>query len=106
MGSTAMTVLSVVILTLTFEGLLFGEALAQQSFPTFTEPSSGGFFGVLDALLAIVQAVWGAVLFFFNLVTFNVPGAPWWIRLPVGGLLGGGLVWSVATLVRGGGGDS
>lgn len=101
-----MTVLAIVLLTVTFEGMIFGQELAERSFPTYEEPQSSGFFGVLDALLAIVKVIWGAVVFFFNLITFNVPGAPWWVRLPVGGLIGGGFVWSVATLIRGGGGDS
>lgn len=100
-----MTVLAIVLITLTFEGLLFGSEIAERGLPSFERPNTGGFFGALDALLAIVSGVWGAILFFLNLVTFNVPGAPWWIRLPVGGLLGGGLIWSIAVLFRGGGGD-
>jgi hypothetical protein len=105
-GNTAITILAIILVTLTFEGLLFGAEIAEQSFPSFDEPTSTGFFGVLDALLAIVKAIWGAVVFFFNLLTFNLPGAPWYVRLPVGGLMFGGLVWSIASLVRGGGGNS
>lgn len=96
-------ILAIITIVLTFEGLLFGEELAQYSFPEFNEPESGGFFGILDALLAIVQAVWGAVVFFLNLLTFNVPGAPWYVRLPIGAILSGGLIWSIAVLIRGGG---
>lgn len=103
--STAIKVLGIVLVTVAFEGLIFGAEIAERSFPAFDQPQSGGFFAVLDALLAIVQTIWGAVVFFFNLLTFNIPGAPFWVRVPVGGLIGGGFVWSVATLVRGGGGD-
>lgn len=94
-------VLAIIVVTLVFEGLLFGEELENFSFPQFEEPTSGGFFGALEALLSIVKVVWGAVLFFFDLLTFNVPGAPWYVRVPVGAILGGGLVWSIATLIRG-----
>lgn len=103
MSNTAMSVLAIIVLTLTFEGVLFAEEIAERSFPSFEEPTSGGFFGLLDALLAVVQTVWGVVVFFFNLITFNVPGAPGWVRVPVSAMLGGGLVWSIAVLVRGGG---
>lgn len=103
MSNTALSLLVVIILTLTFEGLLFGEELAERSFPSFEEPSSSGFFAVLEALLSIVKVIWGTVVFLFNLITFNVPGAPWWVRLPAAGVLGGGLIWSIAILIRGGG---
>lgn len=103
MGNTALSVLAVILLTLTFEGLLFGEQIAERSFDGFSEPRSGGLLGGLDAILAVVQGVWGVVVFFANLITFNVPGAPWYVRLPVAGILGGGLVWSIAVLFRGGG---
>lgn len=104
--STAVKVLAIVMITITFEGLLFGSEIAARSFPSFDQPTSGGFFGALDAILAVLQAVWGAIVFFFNLLTFNIPGAPWWIRIPIGSILGGGFVWSIAALIRGGGGDS
>jgi hypothetical protein len=99
-------ILIIIIMTLTFQGLLFGQEIAERTFTGFQEPTGGGFFGALEALLAVVQAVWGAILFFLNLLFFNVPGAPWWIRLPIGTALTGGLIWSIATLVRGGGGGS
>lgn len=102
MAPSPVGVLMTVIVTLTFTGLAFGEEIAQDSFPEFEEPEGGGFWGVLDALTAIVQAIWGAVVFFFNLITFNIPGAPWWIRVPVGTALTGSLGWSLASLIRGG----
>lgn len=101
MGTSPLVILAIIALTLVFEGLLFGSEIEDFQLPQFEEPKSGGFFAVLDALLSIVQVIWGVVLFFFNLVTFNVPGAPWYIRVPVGTMLTGGLVWSIATLIRG-----
>ena len=94
-------IIAVIMITLTFEGLLFGSELAERSFPSFDQPISGGFWGVLDAIIAVVQVIWGVVVFIFNLVTINVPGAPWWIRLPVAGVLGGGLIWAISELIRG-----
>ena len=101
MGINPMPVFAAVLLILAFEGLLFGADLAERSFPSFEEPRTGGFFAALDAILAVVKAVWGGVVFFFNLITVNVPGAPWYIRLPVGGILGGSLIWSIMEMVRG-----
>lgn len=93
--------LLVMTVVLVFQGVLFGSEIAEESFPEFEEPSSGGFFGALEALLAVVQAVWGVVVFVFNLVTFNVPGAPWFIRVPIATYFGGTIVWSLASLIRG-----
>lgn len=96
-----MTILAIIILVLTGEALIFGEEIAARSFPTFEQPQSSGILGALDALLAVIQGVWGAIVFFFNLVTFNVPDAPFWVRIPAGAILGGGLVWSISQLFRG-----
>lgn len=103
MGVNPVALLAVILLTLTFEGLLFGEEIAERAFPSFEQPTSGGFFGALEAILAIVQAVWGGVVFFFELITFDIPGVPWYIRVPVGGILSGGLIYSIILIIRGGG---
>lgn len=101
MAKSPALVLAIVLSTMVFMTLLFGEEIAEKSFPTFEQPSSGGFFGALDAILAILQGIWGVIVFFFNLLTFNIPGAPWYVRVVAGGLLGGGLLWSIAELFRG-----
>ena len=90
-------VLVALTVVLVFEGLLFGATLVESSFPEFEQPD-----GILDALIGIVQAIWGVVVFIFNLITFNIPGAPFWVRVPVGIAIGGSLMWSIATLIRGG----
>lgn len=95
-------ILAVIIMVVAFEGVFFGAEIAERSFPDFDQPQQGGFFGALDAILAVLQAVWGAVVFFVNLLTFNIPGAPAYIRYPVGAALTGGLIWSIAGLIRGG----
>lgn len=91
----------IIIGTLVFEAMLYGGAVAEAAFPTFEQPSSGGFFGALDALLAVVQGVWGVVEFIWGLVTFNVPGAPIEARVIVGGIFGIGIIVFIAMLIRG-----
>lgn len=96
--------LLVMTVVLVLQGAIFGAQLAEESFPEFEQPDSGGGFfgGALDILGAIISAIWGVVTFVFNLVTFNVPGAPWFIRVPVATYFGGTIVWTIASLVRGG----
>lgn len=108
MAASPVSVLAVVMLTLTFNALLIGEELAEASFESFSlEGESNNPFipdfleDIGDALTAVVKAAWGAVTFFFGLITFNVDKAPWFVRVPVGSILGGGLFWSIATLIRG-----
>lgn len=108
MAASPIPVLLIVVATLTFQAMLFGSELAEKSFPTLEEPEAGDCDGFLDGfacgvdyVVNFISVVFGVVAFFFNLVTFNVPGAPWFVRLLVGGAIGGSIVWSVATLFRG-----
>lgn len=102
MAPSPVPVLAVIILTISFQALLFGDELAERSFPSFEEPEeTGGFFGAFDVIAAILKTIWGVVVFFTNLLTFNVPGAPTFIRVIVGSIMGGGLIWSIATLIKG-----
>lgn len=90
------------MLVLIGEALIFGEELAQRSFPSFEEPTSTtAFGGFIEGVVGTVQLIWGGVVFFFNLITFNIPDAPWSIRLALSSILGGSLIWSIATLIRG-----
>lgn len=96
--------LLVMVVVLVFQAVLFGAEYAEASFPEFDEPDTGGGFfgGALDILGAIINTIWGVVVFVFNLVTFNVPDAPFWIRAPIATYFGGTIIWSIASLVRGG----
>ncbi len=96
MASSPIPVLAIIALTLMFEALLFGDELAEQALPEFEQPD-----GILDALIGIVESVWGMVVFLANLLTFNIPGAPFWVRIPLATITGGALVWAIATLIRG-----
>jgi len=85
------------VTVLVFQAVLFGAEYAEAAFPEFEQPE-----GVLDIIQQVLSAIWGVVEFVFSLVTFNVPGAPFWIRVPIATYFGGTIVWSVASLVRGG----
>ena len=114
MASSPLVVLSIVFLTLAFEGLVFGGEIASQSFPKPEEaPASCGegddalsriancITSVVYGIVNTAKVIFGVVAFLFNLITFNVPGAPAYIRFPVGGIIVVGIVWSVAGLIRG-----
>lgn len=107
-------VLIIVVGVLVFQALLFGGELAEKSFPTIkneegtTEDCDSVFGDFGCGVRNVLQSIWnffrvigGVIAFFFNLVTFNVPGAPWFVRLVVGSFIGSALVWSVAGLFRG-----
>ena len=126
MGYAPISALAIVFLTLAFEGLVFGTDLAEQSFPEFQpveyddcvfEPGGGipilsdvgeatGYIGCILAntftvLVNVVLAVFGTIAFLFNLLTFNVPGAPDYIRFPVGGIIVATILISSVMIFRG-----
>lgn len=101
--------------TLVFTSILYGNALADESFPNATVVNFGqcgneGGFGALFCplwnvflyIVNIFKIIFGAIAFVFNLVTLNVPGAPWYIRAMYFTFFGGTITWSIASLLRGG----
>lgn len=100
MAMNPLPVLAIVTISLVFQGLLFGQEIAERSFPTFEKPEEGAW-GALEAAGNVLLSLWGVVVFLYNLVSFNVPGAPWYARVIVGGITGSAVIWSIATLVRG-----
>lgn len=109
MAPSPVPVLAIVTLTLVFEALLFGGAIAHETFKAPEEPPAidcTGFFDgaacTINAVLGFFRSMWGVLAFFFALLTFDVPGAPWFIRLLVGTFVTGATIWSVASLIRGG----
>lgn len=113
MASSPMAFLIIITLTLTFEGLYFGQDLFTNSYPEFNPVSFDSCTGnALDLIgcwfanlgnivLNIVKAIFGTVVFFFNLLSFNIPGTPVAIRAILGTIFTGGIIWSIAGLVRG-----
>lgn len=89
--------LFVIVVFLVFEGVAFGDQIAEESFANYEPDDFGGW----DILGDIVSFIVGAATFLFNLLTFNIGDAPWWIRVPVSFVINGGLFWSVLTLIRG-----
>ncbi|MHB8585237.1 MAG: hypothetical protein ACYDDF_05300 [Thermoplasmatota archaeon] len=121
MSLAPLAILVAVAVTLTFEGLLYGGSLASDlpqlpSFPNFATCPSGG--GVLDAngpvatiacylgdtFLLIgafgLSVVDGAILV-ADLASFNVPGAPDYVRLLFTFVVGGAILLGVAGMLRG-----
>lgn len=94
-------VMAALIAILTFESLLFGVEIAERTAPVFAEPDSGGFWSFLDPIISLIQGIFTMVVFMFNLITFNVPGADAWARFLVGGIQVSALGYGIAGLIRG-----
>jgi len=98
LGAFPLAVIAVVMMTLSFEALLAGEELVEEAFPGIENRDCSGFF---DTLECIVDTVFGAVVYFFHLVTFAPGDPPLWVRVPLAVSLGGAIFWSLVTLIRG-----
>ena len=113
MATSPLPFLIIITLTLTFEGLYFGQDLFTNSYPEFKEVNFGActgnpldvigcWFANIGAIIAnIAAAIFGTVVFFFNLLSFNIPGTPPAIRAILGTIFTGGIIWSIASLIRG-----
>lgn len=109
MAASPTIVLAICIPTLVFQAMFVGAVQGEPEFPAFSTSSavcngssfvdaiSCPFYWIVDLFRVIVA---GAA-YFFGLLTFNVPGAPWFIRVVVSSLIGGPTVWAIVTLVRG-----
>lgn len=105
--------LFIIVGTLTFTALIYGNELAAQSYPEMRDVNfsecDGGALETMACLfknvfLTIGNAfafIFGSIAFLWNLVSFNIPGAPTFIRFFLGSTLGFGLVWSIVVLTRG-----
>lgn len=51
--------------------------------------------------VAAIAAIVNGIIFIGALATFNVPGAPTWIRVTLTLVLNFSLIWSIITLLRG-----
>ncbi len=57
--------------------------------------------GILDIIKEVLDSVWGFVQKLVGALTFNVPGAPIYIRTPIAIMIISSLTWSIVTLIRG-----
>ena len=126
MAYAPVAALSIMFLTWSFMGVLYGADFAAQSFTDFKQVDPGGCTftlgggipilsdvgeatGYIGCVLAnignlifnVFAFIVGAGKFVFQLLTFNIPGAPGYIRIPISGMFVGVSVWSIATLSRG-----
>ena len=97
---------------LIFMSALLGSALADESFPTLSTTNADCGGGGLDKIACEIgngfnyvvnffKLIFGAIAFFINAVTFNVPGAPWYARIPISIILGGSIFVSILGFIRG-----
>lgn len=105
---TAIALLFVIISTFAFEGIAYGNVLVEESFPTITDPGTPSCTGFLDGvacaldwIVAVFQAIFGALTFIFNLLTFNIPDAPIPLRIVLSTVFDGGLVLLLVSIFRG-----
>lgn len=112
--------LFIITLTLTFEGLLFGQDLIASSYPEMRDIDFGAcaeatgsgpdgiwvvacYIGNFFLIIAnFFRFLYGTGALLLGLISFNIPGAPGWVRALMGSLIGGPVLWAIATsLFRG-----
>ena len=49
----------------------------------------------------ILTFVFNIIQFFFDVLTFNIDGAPFYIRVPIAVAITASVMWSIISLVRG-----
>lgn len=106
MALNPIPVLIVLVVTNVFGGLIAGENVVVKRFDEISDPTENGdcgFFCIeaVEVLAAIIQAVWATFLTIFDFLTFNITGAPAWLRAMIGFPVSGALVWSVVGTVTG-----
>lgn len=126
MALNPMTILIVIVGTMTFNALFTFTTQGPSAFGITTFPTNScvfqggggfldiqavgnalGFVGCIGVFIA-TAVTWffvgflGPIFnFLFSAITFGFPGTPLLVRFILGSTLGFGLVWSIATLLRG-----
>ena len=94
-------ILIIIALTLTFQFVFLSSDYTEESY-NIDEPSNNSSFDFDEpGPWNILSAIWNVVTTFVDLLTFNIPGAPLYVRFPVGITITGSLAWSIASLIRG-----
>lgn len=84
-----------VVVTL-FQGLLYGSELDETDNVDFDQPT-----GILDIIATIFASIWAFIVTLFNFFTFNVPGAPWYVRVLVSGMYVAAFSLTIVAILRG-----
>lgn len=103
--------------TITFQAIIFEEEYAQESFfPTAEIPNCDVYGdGIAEGIQRIgcqigafltgvgnvFLVIYGVGVFLANAFTFNIPGAPWYIRVVFTTVFAGGIGIYLASLFRG-----
>lgn len=97
-------ILMIIAVTFTFE-FLFLQSLAEQDQENFNvdEPNNTSTFDFESdpGVFGVLGAIWDVITTFIDLLTFNIPGAPGYIRFVLSVIVNGSLAWSIAALIRG-----
>lgn len=114
MGLNPIPYLLVAVLGIIFTFALEGNTLATDSFPTPSQADpdtcgSGGFFssiecGISTGVTFVINAfkvIYGSFVFLFRAVTFDVPDAPWYARIPITIIIGGSTTIAIVSIIRG-----
>ncbi|MHB8586443.1 MAG: hypothetical protein ACYDDF_11500 [Thermoplasmatota archaeon] len=113
MSLAPMSILVAVALVLTFEGLLYGGSItsnlpALPAFPNFGACTGDPFtiigcelVNVVSLLGAFGLSIVDAAILILNLASFNIPGAPDYIRLLMTFIIGGAIFLGIAGMLRG-----
>lgn len=91
------------VITLTLQGLVQGDAFEQQ-IPQLTddisEHESIGISEIIDISLDVFTYPFRLVIFLFELATFQfLPGVPTWIAGPMGFMISFMLTWTLLSLL-------
>lgn len=100
MGASPVAILCILAIYGVFFFLIQdAEATGTEDLDTASDVDQPG--GVLDIIKEVIDAVWGFVEKLLGALTFNVDGAPIWVRTPVATMIIGSLSWSIVSLIRG-----
>lgn len=102
---------------LAFQAVVYADEYATQSIITSVDTPEcvGDFSGIVGAtaliacriqqgflfIVNVFLVIFSVVRFMFNAITFNVPGAPFYVRAMFATFFIGSLGWSIAGMFRG-----
>lgn len=106
--------LLVAVTGLVFISALGGEQIASDSFLPLSQPDpdscgSSGFFSSIECgistfftfIFNALKIIIGAFVFLYRGLTFDLPDAPWYARVPITIILGGSITISIVGIIRG-----